>query len=467
MNGNIDDLLTLVENYKEVQCCNCNTNNECKNLLIENNLGINILHLNIRSLNKHYDELILMLNSIETKNVDIIVLSETWQVSDIKNFGIPDYQIYYNNAYFNKNDGLIIYIKNNISPKIEYTKINEITFTRIEFQYNKKTIGIIGVYRPPSANSYQFLDDLETLIKQNKKQSIEIIIGDININILDKQNNITQSYLNILSTHGYISCINKPTRTENNSNTIIDHIFIKYNNYSVDKIKSIIYETTITDHYTIILNLNLDSKIKIENKSKNTYYIIDYKKLQELISQENWDDIYKNSNVEEITNLLIRKIQNSIDKSKKFINKKTTYKIKPWITEGIIISINKRNKLKKQLILNNNLTLLNNYKNYRNTLNKTIKKAKQSYYSTKIIEAKNNVKKIWEIIKDAGNNVREQKNTNILDKHGMIISRNEDKANIFNNYFTQVGLDMASKININNYVKENNQTVCNSILPSK
>ena len=32
------------------------------------------------------------------------------------------------------------------------------------------------------------------------------------------------------------------------------------------------------------------------------------------------------------------------------------------ITEGIMISINKRNKLKKQVILNNNLTLLNNYK---------------------------------------------------------------------------------------------------------
>ena len=41
-----------------------------------------------------------------------------------------------------------------------------------------------------------------------------------------------------------------------------------------------------------------------------------------------------------------------------------------------------------------------------------------------------------------------------MNKHGVIISGYEDNANIFNNCFTHVGLDMASKININNYVKE-------------
>jgi len=53
-----------------------------------------------------------------------------------------------------------------------------------------------------------------------------IYIGDINISLLD-ENTVTQSYNNILNSNGFVSLINKATRITANSQTNIDHIFIR------------------------------------------------------------------------------------------------------------------------------------------------------------------------------------------------------------------------------------------------
>lgn len=61
------------------------------------------------------------------------------------------------------------------------------------------------------------------------------------------------------------------------------------------------------------------------------------------------------------------------------------YKLKPWITKGIIVSIRHREKMYGQKIKNpNNITLITKYNKYRNLLNTLIKKAKSMYYHNKI-----------------------------------------------------------------------------------
>jgi len=82
-----------------------------KNYLSTNNAGsmLNIMHLNIRSLQKNFDELVILINNF--KNLDIIILSETFVLPEINYFSISGYSIHYNNAEFNKNDGTVIYTK--------------------------------------------------------------------------------------------------------------------------------------------------------------------------------------------------------------------------------------------------------------------------------------------------------------------------------------------------------------------
>nr|CAI5866464.1 unnamed protein product [Callosobruchus analis] len=55
--------------------------------------GIGIMHFNIRGLNKHFDELLLYLETGK-EFLDIIILSETRNIDDINKFQIPNYTGY-------------------------------------------------------------------------------------------------------------------------------------------------------------------------------------------------------------------------------------------------------------------------------------------------------------------------------------------------------------------------------------
>ena len=91
-------------------------------------------------------------------------------------------------------------------------------------------------------------------------------------------------------------------------------------------------------------------------------------------------------------------------KLNKYKHKKT-----PWITVGIIKSIKFKDKLYKSVKLlnptsNEYLTAKNNLRVYKSILNKRIRVAKKSYYSSQLNLHKKDSSKTWQIlnnIKDA------------------------------------------------------------------
>ena len=78
-----------------------------------------------------------------------------------------------------------------------------------------------------------------------------------------------------------------------------------------------------------------------------------------------------------------------------------------------------------------------------------IKKAKSTYYHNKIYNNKGNVKKLWETIKYVTNNSsNNSKNTvhSLINNEGIKISDNKIIPNIFNDYFSSVGLNIYDNI---------------------
>ena len=66
-------------------------------------------------------------------------------------------------------------------------------------------------------------------------------------------------------------------------------------------------------------------------------------------------------------------------------------KLKPWITNGLVISIKNRDKLNMKTKRDKtNLKLLNYYGAYRNKLTILIRKAKEQFYINKIETCKGN-----------------------------------------------------------------------------
>lgn len=50
---------------------------------------------------------LLYLQAFDVNNVDIIVLSETWNLENVKCYVIPNFVGYYNQSEYNKSDGVI------------------------------------------------------------------------------------------------------------------------------------------------------------------------------------------------------------------------------------------------------------------------------------------------------------------------------------------------------------------------
>jgi len=126
----------------------------------------------------------------------------------------------------------------------------------------------IILYRSPNDNLKSFLTGIDLFLSQINKQYINIISGDINVNVMNNTN-ISNDYLNIMARNGFIPCIiNKFTRVTNHSKTCIDHIFI--NNIDSNIINSYILRCDITDHYATILTFS-----NINNK-KSYNIIINY-----------------------------------------------------------------------------------------------------------------------------------------------------------------------------------------------
>lgn len=443
-------MLAEVGKYKEVQTYEFLDNEECKKFLLKD-VGINILHLNICSINKHFDELLILLESLGTKNIDIIILSECWQQEYIDRYNIPHFQLFYNKATYNKNDGLIIYVNSDISCTTEHITINQITFSRTLFHYKKISFGITSVYRSPSTDELQFLDDFKDFLTNNSAQMLEIIIGDININIINKDH-IANNYLNLLASLGFVSHINNPTRLGNTSATCLDHIFIKgIENNNINNISSAIYHTTITDHSTTLVKIEIkEDKVNLRDK-QSIKTEIDFEKLNSLLETETWDNIYNTDNVDDMVDYFIKALTLHLDNSTKItkIYKKIN-KIKPWITIGLIKSINNRNKLKKVWHKNKSNTELElSYKRYRNLTDTLLKKAKYNYYSQKVEEAGKDTKKLWEVVRDMENKGKPGKEIKIKNDEGILLQGDKEIADTANNYFINIGMRMANKLKPN------------------
>ena len=84
---------------------------------------------------------------------------------------------------------------------------------------------------------------------------------------------------------------------------------------------------------------------------------------------------------------------------KQLSNGEIKRKKKPWITNGIITSIHKRNSYLKKFRKTDNQLFFIRYKCYRDKINHLIRKSKKDYYYKKFNRCRQNIWKIWQQIR--------------------------------------------------------------------
>lgn len=196
MDGTDNDAL---DDFRQIHCEEIDTYDTFGNLFSEKlTSSLKIIHINIRSYYKNFDGFLVFLEGIEV-SFDIIVLTEAWLDRNKSVYSLNGYNCYHTTGNWNRNDGIVIYIKSEIHANCKEITLGEASGLLLDFKYDIQHFNLLATYRSPSMNCHSFLIDLGELYKNINKNTTYIFTGDINIDLLS---NITgdekEIYLDIL-----------------------------------------------------------------------------------------------------------------------------------------------------------------------------------------------------------------------------------------------------------------------------
>ena len=283
----------------------------------------------------------------------VIGVTETWlHTLSPEVFNLQNYEMIRHDRVGKRGGVIAFYIQENLKFKIRHDlSITECESLFIEIESLKEKNIIIGlIYRPPNSHIEPFFEDFErcfNALSRENKRLYNFIMGDFNIDLLS-QNNNHETLLQLAYSNAFYPHINKPTRIDINSSTLIDNIFS--NIYDVDITSGILY-SDISDHLPIFVIchtdfMNEDQAKQITFRKETPQNIESFK--NDLASEE-WFDVYSQRNAENAYELFNKKLQLYYDNNFPLITteKKNKHGKLPWITKAILKSIHTRNRLYK------------------------------------------------------------------------------------------------------------------------
>ena len=121
------------------------------------------------------------------------------------------------------------------------------------------------------------------------------------------------------------------------------------------------------------------------------------------------------------------------------IQHKNTNTHNPWLTKEIKALIRRKNILYRKYVKNPTSYRHDIYKCCRNIVNKMIRKEKRAYYKVKFENAKDNIKKTWNVINGVLNKKNTKKDITDIEVNDENVLDKQEIVNIFNDYFISIG----------------------------
>ena len=420
----------------------------------EENSTLNIMHFNIRSLVKNGNELIGFLHCMK-KQPDVIVTSESFLDSNsMADFHLNNYKDFHITREDTKRGGVSIFVKQSLNADLlnEFSYIHsEIEICTISLKLSNKSYTISGIYRPRYKydNIKEFSTQLGKILRHKTfKKSDTILIGDFNINLLEHNtHNDTGDYLNFIQNLNYLPLISRPTRFPEGEqiarNSLLDHIYTNFIHHSV----SGIIQYRLTDHLPIFTNILLPAKNSRSIKTQFREFSEENKQLftRSLVNVE-WEHLLIEHDIESNYSLFHETFQNLYNHHFPIKTKVISFKRmnNPWITSGLMNSIQNKNKMFQDL--KQGLITKEQYNTYRNRTTALIRVTKRNYYLTLFNNFKNSTKKLWQNINNLtkGNTQTSDKINILHDKK--LITEPAEVANVFNDFFVNIGKKLENEL---------------------
>ena len=386
----------------------------------------------------------------------IIGLSETWFSSNPSAyFSLPGFNLVENSRVNKRGGGVAFYIPESLKFEIrdELTYMNstlESLFIEVENPCGKNFLfGII--YRPPQSPHDDFLNSIHTILNNNQfVNKNSFIMGDFNINLLlCNEQSFPKDLLESMSSASFLPLITKPTRITDHSASLIDNIFTNIQPLP----ESGILLSDMTDHFSVFTYFSFKNKV---NHLHDDLYAPrrwkqeDFERLKESLRTVDWSRVYNENDVTSCYDLFIDVLNEHINANvntrlRSKLNRKKVPRL-PWITQGLLRSINRKNNLFCKYKLDHKDSLKNKYISYKNKLTTLLRLAKKKYYARQFELYKSDMKSTWKIINDVLNNHRKSIDINEIRCGDRLLNQPPDIAEAMNDYFVNIGPNLARNI---------------------
>ena len=426
------------------------------------NTRFSLFHLNIRSLNKHHNDLVIYLSLLNNK-FDAICLFEIWNYNlEFYKAIFPNYTAYFEPPSDSNIGGVAIFVKSEfkLTHRVDLKIPNSETIKVEDLWYevttgNKDTFLIGTIYRHPKGNVKHFTDKVEynidTIIKSKRIKDC-FIVGDLNIDLLKYDSHQdTGEFLNTMLRYGFMPTILLPTRVTSHSCTLIDHIFYYSKTFKENFLSGNLF-TDISDHFANFIILDSKTRKEQRNQRPNVRIFSEKNKenFKKSLGQNDWEINLRNKNANDAMNSFYQKFEMAYKMSFPLVKlSRKRAKDKPWITTGLKKSIKEKHKLYRNYKLNHSEQNETAYKQYNNQLRTHIRQAEINYYKGIFDDKKNNIKKLWEHMGQLLTPTKQARSSKSISKllvSGKEISGDKQIANALNDYFANVGDNLASNI---------------------
>jgi hypothetical protein len=427
---------------------------------LPNKPNLTVLHLNIRSLSKNFNELQSLIKSLDDPP-NFIGVTETWlKPHNASLFPLDGYTHVYLTRPAKAGGGVSLFIKDtiNFSTRLDLNSMDslaEMLWIEIDGKdicLNKNLI-MGAIYRPPGSGISDFTalltDRLKGITLENKSL---IYMGDFNIDLLKYDiHPQTSEFLEANLSLSILPMINKPTRVTPSTATLIDNFFTNIHNPR--SITSSIIPIDVSDHFPILLTI--DNSVKPANPIPPTPLKRDLSKkniikFNQIISNYDWTNVTNLTDTQQSYSKFHQIYSDTFNSCFPFKKPKTPYHERlPWLTDGIKKAIKTKHALYNKQLLRPNPTNVKKYKSYRNKLNTIIRNAERQYFESQLITNKSNLRKTWQIINMAINRKKTTKQKiESLNINGHKTQNPTSIAEHFTTYFTNIGNCLDKKIPI-------------------
>ena len=415
----------------------------------QNKFNLSILNYNVRSFFNNLTHIESLMELMQDC-FNFIVFSETWlNPLNFESCSLKNYSGYHTYRTDCRSGGVSVFVRQEYSSELVESLCfcnHNIESCVVRVNVGNARIFVVGVYRPHCGTIDAFTDELESIVcSPIVRNSLIFIAGDMNVNMNDSSSNSVQNYVSTLNSLNYFSLINNDTRFSNNDTDLsqcrsaIDHTWVN----ELMPFESAIIRFDETDHRPCISHLNYDAFTNIYQSFKTIEFrpfkTENFEDLVWQLSNIDWNSILNINDPEtscyRFMNIIDSLYCNSFPLKIKNISEKRLKN--PWLTPFVKEKIN----FKSQSLKNFKTGILSGetYNLIRNYVNRIVKKAKNEYYERSFDSFKTEPRKAWKLMHNLMGKDKSKNDIDYIFLNDEKITNNEAMANIFIDYFANVG----------------------------